>query len=129
MHDHRRRPLTVLALPWVALDHLVAGLKAREGHLRDGVLLVVRLLGGDDGRERSEGEVNTRETVVFVRHRNSSPCEHTHGTKLVWNSFKSTFREPSNRSEAVMEETTCAMRRLRLTKPGEVIPSLFLQMS
>lgn len=88
-----------------------------------------RLLGGDDGRERSEGEVNTRETVVFVRHCNSSPCEHTHGTKLVWNSFKSTFREPSNRSEAVMEDTTCAMRRLRLTKPGEVIPSLFLQMS
>ena len=28
------------------------------------------------------------------------------GTKLVWNSFKSTFRDPSKRSEAVMEETT-----------------------
>jgi hypothetical protein len=30
----------------------------------------------------------------------------THGTKLVWNSFKSTLREPSKRREAVIEETT-----------------------
>lgn len=66
-HKRRWSPLTVLALPWVALDHLVAGLEAREGHLRDGVLLVVRLLGGDDGCERCKGEVNARETVVFVR--------------------------------------------------------------
>lgn len=29
-----------------------------------------------------------------------------YGTKLVWNSFKSTLREPSKRSEAVIEETT-----------------------
>lgn len=30
----------------------------------------------------------------------------TYGTKLVWNSFKSTFSEPSKRNEAVIEETT-----------------------
>ena len=30
----------------------------------------------------------------------------THGTKLVWNSFKSTLSDPSNRNEAVMDETT-----------------------
>ena len=51
------------------------------------------------------------------------------GTKLVWNSFKSTFKEPSNRREAVMDETTWAIRRLRLVKLGEVIPKFFLQMS
>ena len=30
----------------------------------------------------------------------------THGTRLVWNSFKSTLREPSKRRDAVMDETT-----------------------
>jgi hypothetical protein len=30
----------------------------------------------------------------------------TYGTKLVWNSFKSTLRDPSKRREAVMDETT-----------------------
>ena len=29
-----------------------------------------------------------------------------YGTKFVWNSFKSTLSEPSNRSEAVMDDTT-----------------------
>lgn len=29
-----------------------------------------------------------------------------YGTKLVWNSFRSTLSEPSKRREAVMEETT-----------------------
>jgi hypothetical protein len=32
--------------------------------------------------------------------------KNTHGTKLVWNSFKSTLSEPSNRNEAVIDETT-----------------------
>jgi len=30
----------------------------------------------------------------------------THGTRLVWNSLRSTFNEPSKRSEAVIDETT-----------------------
>ena len=51
----------------------------------------------------------------------------THGTKLVWNSFRSTFKEPSNRREAVIEETTCAIRRFRLTKLGCETPRFFLQ--
>ena len=37
---------------------------------------------------------------------NERQRKRTYGTKLVWNSFKSTFREPSKRREAVMEETT-----------------------
>jgi hypothetical protein len=32
--------------------------------------------------------------------------EAAYGTKLVWNSFKSTLREPSKRKEAVIDETT-----------------------
>ena len=36
-----------------------------------------------------------------------------YGTKLVWNSFRSTLSEPSKRSEAVMDDTTWAMRRFR----------------
>ena len=51
----------VLALTGVALDHLVAGLEAREGHLRDGVLLMVGLVRGEEGRERRDREVDTRE--------------------------------------------------------------------
>lgn len=53
----------------------------------------------------------------------------TYGTRFVWNSFKSTFKEPSNRREAVIEETTWAISLFRLVKLGEVIFSLFLQMS
>ena len=30
-----------------------------------------------------------------------------YGTRLVWNSVTSTFRAPSNRSDAVSEEMTC----------------------
>ena len=51
----------VLALTGVTLDHLVAGLEAREGHLRDGVLLMVGLVRGEEGRERRDREVDTRE--------------------------------------------------------------------
>lgn len=53
--------LTVLALAGVALHHLVTSLEARERHVDDRVLLVMGLLGGDDGREGGEGEVDTRE--------------------------------------------------------------------
>merc|ERR1712010_175511 len=37
-----------------------------------------------------------------------------YGTRLVWNSVRSTLRAPSKRREAVSEEITCAMIRLRL---------------
>merc|ERR1712146_346798 len=37
-----------------------------------------------------------------------------YGTRLVWNSVRSTLRAPSKRREAVREEITWAMRRLRL---------------
>ena len=110
--------LTVFALTRVALDHLVASLEAREGHVSDGVLLMVSLLGGDDGGEGGEGEVNTGESRSQINELWSTTVDITHGTKFVWNSFKSTFRDPSNRREAVMEETTWAMRRLRLVKLG-----------
>merc|ERR1712136_351733 len=33
-----------------------------------------------------------------------------YGTKLVWNSVKSTLRAPSKRREAVMDETICPTR-------------------
>ena len=53
----------------------------------------------------------------------------TNGTKLVWNSFKSTLREPSKRNEAVIEETTWAISLFKLVRLGEVIPRFFLQIS
>lgn len=51
------------------------------------------------------------------------------GTRLVWNSFRSTFREPSKRRDAVMEETTWAIMRFRFVKLGCATLSLVLQMS
>lgn len=53
----------------------------------------------------------------------------TYGTRLVWNSFKSTFRDPSKRKDAVIEETTCAISLFKLVNPGDEMPKFFLQMS
>ena len=54
----------VLALAGVALDHLVAGLEARESHLGDRVLFMARLVRGQERSVRREREVNTREPAV-----------------------------------------------------------------
>ena len=51
------------------------------------------------------------------------------GTRLVWNSLRSTLSEPSKRRDAVTEDTTCAMRRLRFEKLGCATPSFCLQIS
>jgi len=50
----------VLSVTRVALDHLVGRLKARVGDLGHGQLLVVSLLGRDDGSIGDEGKVDTR---------------------------------------------------------------------
>merc|ERR1719346_835560 len=48
----------VLAVTRVALDHLVSGLEAGVGDLRDSELLMVGLLGRDDGCIGDQGEVD-----------------------------------------------------------------------
>merc|ERR1711948_14295 len=48
----------VLAVTRVALDHLVGWLEAGVGDLRDGELLMVGLLGRDDGSIGDQGEVD-----------------------------------------------------------------------
>ena len=48
----------VLAVAGVALDHLVGGLEASCRNFSHGELLMVSLLGGDDGGVRHQGEVN-----------------------------------------------------------------------
>ena len=60
------RILTVFAFPGIALDHLVASLEARESHIRDRVLLMMSLLGGDDRSEGGKREVDTGETRCLV---------------------------------------------------------------
>ena len=40
------------------------------------------------------------------------------GTRFVWNSFRSTFREPSKQREAVIDKTTYAIKQLRFVKLG-----------
>lgn len=53
----------------------------------------------------------------------------TNGTRFVWNSFRSTFKEPVNRRETVIEETTWAIRRFKFVKLGWEIPKCFLQIA
>merc|ERR1711978_877528 len=48
----------VLAMTRVALDHLVSRLEAGVGDLRDGELLMIGLLGRDDGGIGDQGEVD-----------------------------------------------------------------------
>ena len=50
--------LPSLTVAWVALDHGVGGLEAGVGDLRHGELLVVGLLGGDDGSVGDQREVD-----------------------------------------------------------------------
>jgi len=49
----------VLSVTGIALDHLVGWLEASVGDLSDGELLVVGLLGRDDGSVSNQGEVDT----------------------------------------------------------------------
>ena len=88
--------------------HLVTSLEARISHLSDRILLVERLLSGDDRGVRGEREVDTREAgrIERVRDRDMTQQNPTYGTRLVWNSLRSTLRLPSNRREAVTLETT-----------------------
>ena len=55
---------TVLALTGITLDHLVASLEAREGHINDRVLLVMSLLSGDDRGKGGKREVDTGEAMM-----------------------------------------------------------------
>merc|ERR1711939_847673 len=52
-----------------------------------------------------------------------------YGTRLVWNSVTSTLRAPSNLSEAVSEEMTWAVRRLRFVYVGRSMSRRRRQMS
>lgn len=79
--------------------------------------------GRNDRSICGEGEVDSREAAI------SPTLTTTYGTKLVWNSLRSTLRDPSNRSEAVMEETTWAISRFKLVNEGEVMPKFRRQMS
>merc|ERR1719164_406018 len=52
-----------------------------------------------------------------------------YGTRLVWNSVRSTLSAPSKRSDAVTEDTIWAMRRFRLVYVGRSMSRLRRQMS
>jgi hypothetical protein len=86
---------------------LVAALEAREGHLSDRVLLVGGLVGRQKWSVCGEREVDTREADDNINLSASRRTRRiTHGTRFVWNSLRSTLREPVKRREAVTEETT-----------------------
>ncbi len=69
---------------------------------------MVGLLSGENWSKGGEREVNTWEATVTNKTGTLSLGSRstTYGTKLVWNSLRSTFKDPSKRSEAVIEETT-----------------------
>ena len=76
--------------------------------------------------EGNAREIGQDIEISFSAKRNEKA---TYGTKLVWKSLRSTFNDQSNRSEAVIDETTWAMSRLRVVKLGDVMFRFFLQMS
>jgi hypothetical protein len=67
---------------------------------------MMSLLSRDNRSEGGKREMNTREAAQDMSQGGSINKSQTYGTRLVWNSFRSTFREPSKRKEAVIEETT-----------------------
>ena len=52
-----------------------------------------------------------------------------YGTRLVWNSVKSTLRAPSKRNDAVMDDTTCAIKRFKFVYVGRSISKFRLKSS
>lgn len=101
----KQSELTVFAFLWITLHHLIPMLKTRECHLGYRVLLVCSLLRGKERRVSGQREVDTREAEQN-KPRVWKHVENAYGTRLVWNSFKSTLREPSKRRDAVMVDTT-----------------------
>jgi hypothetical protein len=117
---------------WNKAYHLGAILEAGKGHFCHSVLFVRCLLRGKERGVGSQGEMNTGEAIKTLQQTRSQAGKRgqvTHGTRLVWNSFKSTLREPSKRREAVMDETTCAINRFRFVKLGWETLRRFLQIS
>ncbi|KAF0755455.1 putative secreted protein [Aphis craccivora] len=52
-----------------------------------------------------------------------------YGTRFVWNSVRSTFSAPSNRSDAVMDDTICPISRFRFVYVGRSMSRFRRQMS
>jgi len=102
----------IFSFPGIALDHLVASFETRECHVSNRVLFMVCFFSRDDGSKSGEGEVDTGE-------RNQVGLEFV----------QMTFRDPSKRKDAVIEETTCAISLFKLVNPGDEMPKFFLQMS
>jgi hypothetical protein len=105
----------------IEVYHLIAVFEAGKGHFCHSVLLVRCLLRGEERGISGQREVDTREAVRGKNLTDQNAARKksvAHGTRLVWNSFKSTLREPSKRSEAVMDETTCAINLFKFVKLG-----------
>ena len=91
----------------VALHHGVSRLKAGVGDFSHRELLMVRLLCRNDRSIGHQGEVNPEGSKKKVKI--EMTFDLGYGTKLCWNSFRSTLRAPSNLREAVTEETIWAV--------------------
>lgn len=93
----------VLAITRIAFDHLTSRLEAGGSYLLDGELLVVGLFGGDNWGVCDEREMDSGVGDQVCLKQNVG----IRSVSLVtWNSVRSTFRAPSKRREAVIEETT-----------------------
>ena len=90
-------------LPRITLHHLVSWLKAGLGDLLNSRLLMEGLLRGHHRGVGHQGEVNPEGSKKKVKI--EMTFDLGYGTKLCWNSFRSTLRAPSNLREAVMDET------------------------
>jgi len=87
-------------------DHVLAVARVAFGHHRHGLESAIRNVGTGSclccafsAEITSAYELNMK-------------WMHGDNTRFVWNSVVATFIEPSNRSDAVRDETTCALRRV-----------------
>ena len=85
----------IFAFRWITLHHLVSWLEAGLGDCIHAHRVVVRHFGGDQGGVGHKGEMNTRIRNLELELLSTS-VEIVALTRFVWNSFKSTFRAPSN---------------------------------
>ena len=95
----------VLAILWITLHHLIGSLKAQSSDFRDRERLMVSLVGRN---ERCIGDQWKMDSRIWneVGLNDSLRILSLYKKYLTWNSLRSTFKAPSKRSEAVMEETT-----------------------
>ncbi len=86
------------------------------------------LVGRDDGRVRGEGKWIGGSCPSQQVHSQCTKAQ-TYGTRLVWNSFRSTLSEPSNRERGRDGRHDLGDQPVQVGERSEAMPRFLRQMS